>query len=79
MVKNSSAMQQMQETQVWSLGQGRPPPEEKIATHFTILARKKQSMRPKRVGHDWVTKHAHKHTGQSTKEERENVKTNTIL
>ena len=37
MVKNPPAMQEMQETRVWSLGQ-EDPLEEEMATHSTILA-----------------------------------------
>ena len=37
MVKNLSAMQEMQETQVWSMGQ-EDPLEEEMATHSSILA-----------------------------------------
>ena len=36
-VKNLPAMQETQETQVWSLGQ-EDPPEEEMATHSNILA-----------------------------------------
>ena len=56
-----SAMQEMQETRVRSLGQENPP-EEGMATHSSILAweitwtegpGKLQSMGPQRVRHDW--------------------------
>ena len=36
-VKNPLAMQELQETRVWSLGQ-EDPLEEKMATHSSILA-----------------------------------------
>ena len=36
-VKNTPAMQEMQETRLWSLGR-EDPPEEEIATHSSILA-----------------------------------------
>ena len=38
MVKNPPAMQEMQETRVWSLGQ-EDPLEEEMEPHYTILAR----------------------------------------
>ena len=54
----------MQETWVWSLG-GEDPPEKKMATHSSNLARKipwteegpggLQSTGSERVGHDWAT------------------------
>ena len=59
-VKNLSAMQETQETQVQSLGQ-EDPLEEEMATHSSILAWKipwteepgrLQSMGSQRVGHD---------------------------
>ena len=63
-VENPPAMQQLQETQVRSLG-GEDPQEEEMATHSSILAwiipRTEepgglQSVGPQRVGHDLVTK-----------------------
>ena len=60
MVKNLSAIQEMQETWVQSLGQ-KDPLEEGMATHSSILAWRiawteqpggLQSMRSQRVGHD---------------------------
>ena len=60
-------MQEMQETQVWSLGQ-EDPPEEEMEIHSSILAWKipwtqepnrLQSMESQRVGRDW----AHTHSG----------------
>ena len=62
MAKNLPAVQ---ETQVWSLGQGEPL-EKEMATHSSILAWRipwieepggLQSMGSQRVRHDWVTKH----------------------
>ena len=59
-VKNLSAIQEMQETWVQSLGQ-KDPLEEGMATHSSILAWRiawteqpggLQSMRSQRVGHD---------------------------
>ena len=61
-VKNLPAMQETQETGLWSLGWENPL-EEKMATHSSMLARKisrtgypseLQSMRSQRVGHNWV-------------------------
>ena len=66
-VKNSPALQEMQETQVWSLGQ-EDPLEEGMATHSSILAWRipwtegpgsLQSKGLKRVRHNWTTEHAH--------------------
>ena len=60
MVKNLPAMQELQETQVQSLGQ-EDPPEKGMATHSSILAWRIpwteepggiQSMELQRVGHD---------------------------
>ena len=60
MVKNSPAIQEMQETQVQSLGQ-EDSPEKDLAAHSSILAGKipwtekpgrLQSMGSLRVGHD---------------------------
>ena len=63
-VKNLPAMQEMQETQVRSLGQG--DLEEGLATHSTILAwrvpGRLQSTGLQRVGHDWMTKQQQKET-----------------
>ena len=62
MVKNLPAMQETQETQVWSLGQ-EDPLEEEIANHSSILAWKipwrqetggLQSKGSQRAGHDWT-------------------------
>ena len=62
-IRKSPAMQEMQHTQVWSLGQ-EDPLEEEMATHSNILAWKTpwteepdmlQSMRLQRVRHDWAT------------------------
>ena len=59
-IKNSPAMQEMQETQVQSLGQ-EDPLEEEMATHSCMLPRKApwtdepgglQSIELQRVGHD---------------------------
>ena len=59
-IKNSPAMQEMQETQVQSLGQ-EDPLEEEMATHSSMLPRKApwtdepgglQSIELQRVGHD---------------------------
>ena len=59
-------MQEMLETQVWSLG-GEDSLEEEMATHSSILAwripwtgepGRLQSMGSQRVGHDWVTEHS---------------------
>ena len=64
MVKNPPAMQ---ETWVWSLGQEYSQ-EKETATHSSILASEiswteepggLQSMRLRRVGHDWVTNAFH--------------------
>ena len=61
-VKNSPAMQEMQETWVWSLGR-EDPLEEEMATYSSILARKipwteepgrLQSMESQRIRHDWA-------------------------
>ena len=64
-VKNLPAVQKMQETWVWSLGQEdslEDPLEEDMATHSSILAWRVQrtgkpgqlqSTREQRVGHDW--------------------------
>ena len=60
MVKNLPAMQELQETQVQSLGR-EDPPEKGMATHSSILAWRIswteepggiQSMELQRVGHD---------------------------
>ena len=60
MVKNSPAMLEMQEMQVWTLG-GDGPLEKEMATHSSILAWEilwtedcggLQSMGSQRVGHD---------------------------
>ena len=59
-------MQEIQETQVWSLGQ-EDPLEKEIATHSSILAwiipwtepGRLQSVGSQRVGHDCVTEHIH--------------------
>ena len=62
-VKNSLAMQETQEMQVWSLGQD-DPWRRKMATHSSILAWKipwteepgmLKSVGSQRVGNDWVT------------------------
>jgi len=64
-VKNPPAVQEEQETRVWSLDQ-EDPLEKEMATHSSILAwkipwteepGKLQSMGPQKVRHDWVTKH----------------------
>ena len=72
-VKNLPAVQEMRETQVWSLvWEG--PLEEGMATHSSILAWRilwtrghpggLQSMWSQRVGHDWNdSAHTHGHTG----------------
>ena len=61
-VKNLPAMQETQETPVWSLGQD-DPLEEEMATHYSILAWKipwreesggPQSRGVQRAGHDWI-------------------------
>ena len=58
-------MQEMQETQTWSLGR-EDPLEKEIATHSSILTWKipwieqpgrLQSMGSQRVGHNWGTEH----------------------
>ena len=63
-VKN---LPETQETQVWFLGQ-KDPLEKEIATHSSILAWKiprteepggLKSMGSQRIGHNWVTNHAH--------------------
>ena len=68
-VKNSPAMQEMQEMQFWSLD-WEDPLEEEMATHSSILAWKIPwteepgglwSMRLQSVGHDWETEHACTH------------------
>ena len=57
-------MQEMQETQVWALGQ-EDSLEEEIATHSSILAWIIPRTEPGRlqsvawVRHDWVTEHMH--------------------
>ena len=65
-VKNLLAMQETQETQVLSLDR-EDPLEKKMATHYSILARKiswteepcgLQSMESQRVGHNWATEHS---------------------
>ena len=65
-------MQEMQETQIRSLGQEDPLGEE-MATHSSIFAWKipwtvepggLQSMELQRIGHDWVTEHAYTHPSQ---------------
>ena len=54
-------MQEIQETQVGSLG-WEDPLEEETATHFSILARKtSQSMGSQRAEHDRVTKYTCMH------------------
>ena len=62
-VKNLPAMQETQETRVWSLG-WEDPPEEGMATHSSILAwrflwteepGRLQSKGLQRVRHDWAT------------------------
>ena len=64
-VKNPRAMQETQETRVWSLG-WEDHLEEEMAIHSSILALKipwtedpggPQSKWLQRVGHDWATKH----------------------
>ena len=64
MVKNLPAMQELQETQVGSLGQ-KDPLEKEMATYSSILAGKSHGQRRlmgyspwgrKRVGHNLVTK-----------------------
>ena len=64
-VKNPFAGQEMQETQVQSLG-WEDPPEEKMATQSTVLAWRipwteepggLQSMGLQRAVYDWVTEH----------------------
>ena len=61
MVKNLSAMKELQESQIQSLGQELDPLEEDIATHSSILAWRipwteepggLQSIGSQRVGHD---------------------------
>ena len=73
-VKNLPAMQEMQDTWIWSLGQ-EDPLEEEMATHFSILAGKiprtqesggLQSKGLQRVEHDWAHKHTHRHTHTDT-------------
>ena len=68
-VKNLPAMQELQEIQVWSLGQ-EDPLEEGMATHSSILAwripwtEKPGSLQPKgsqKVGHDWSDMHMYKY------------------
>ena len=68
--KELSAVSEMQEMQVWSLGQ-EDPLEEEMTTHCSILAWKipwteepggLQSMGSQRVGYDRVTKHTLIHT-----------------
>ena len=65
-VKNLPAMQETQETLVWSLGQ-EDPLEEGMATHSSMLAWEipwtekpggLQSVGLQRVGHSWVSMHA---------------------
>ena len=65
-VKNMPAMQEMEETRVWSLGQ-EDPLEKEMATHSNIFAWRipwteetgeLQLMGSQRVGHNWETKHA---------------------
>ena len=65
-------MQEMQETQIRSLGQEDPLGEE-MATHSSIFAWKiprtvepggLESMESQRVGHDWVTEHAYTQPSQ---------------
>ena len=69
-VKNPPAMQETQEMWIRSIGQ-EDPPEEEMATHSSILARKipwtgepdrLQSKGSQRVGHYWATKQASKQT-----------------
>ena len=64
-IKNLPVIQEMQETQVRSLG-WEDPLEEGMATHSSILAWRipwteesgvLQSMRSHRVGYNWATKH----------------------
>ena len=66
-VKNLPAVQGTQEMQVWSLGL-EDPLEEEMALHSSILACEVpwtaepgglQSLGLQRVGHDWLTEHAH--------------------
>ena len=68
-IKNLPVMQELQETQVWSLDQEESL-EEGMATHSSILARRipqieepggLQSIGSQRVGHDWSNL-AHMHT-----------------
>ena len=68
-VKNLPAMQELQEIQVWSLGQ-EDPLEEGTATHSSILAwripwtEKPGSLQPmgsQKVGHDWSDMHMYKY------------------
>ena len=65
LIKNPPAIQETQETWVWSLGCEDPLEEEK-ETHSSIHAWKipgteepggLQSIRLQKVGHDWETKH----------------------
>ena len=73
-VKNLPAMQEMQDTWIWSLGQENPL-EEEMATHFSILAWKipwtqesgvLQSKGLQRVEHDWAHRRTHRHTHRHT-------------
>ena len=67
MVKNSLAVQELQEIRIRSLHQ-EDPLEKEMATYSSILAWEiawteepggLQSMGSQRVGHDWVIKHTH--------------------
>ena len=67
LVENPPAMQEVQETWVWSLGQ-EDPLEEEMANYSSILAWKipwtkdpdrRLSKGWQRVRHDWATKHKH--------------------
>ena len=66
-VKNQPSVQEMQKTQIQSLGQ-EDPLEEGMATHSSILAWKitwteepcrLQFKESQRVRHDWEAEHAH--------------------
>ena len=68
------AMQEMQKTQVRSLGQ-EDPLEEEMATHSSILSwripwteesGRLQSMGLQRVGHNWATEHTHRSSNWSS-------------
>ena len=71
---NLPAMQEMQKTQVRSLGQ-EDPLEEEMATHSSILSwripwteesGRLQSMGLQRVGHNWATEHTHSSSNWSS-------------